>query len=43
MIGKRPQAKPCEAINGIVAEGEETIENSAKARRSIPVWLQPAK
>jgi len=26
MIGKRPQAKPCEAINGIVAEGEETIE-----------------
>ena len=26
MIGKRPQAKPCEAINGIVTEGEETIE-----------------
>ena len=26
MIGKRPQAKACEAINGIVAEGEETIE-----------------
>jgi ferritin-like metal-binding protein YciE len=26
MIGKRPQTKPCEAINGIVAEGEETIE-----------------
>jgi ferritin-like metal-binding protein YciE len=26
MIGKRPQAKPCEAINCIVAEGEETIE-----------------
>ena len=26
-IGKRPQAKPCEAINGIVAEGEETIED----------------
>ena len=26
MIGKRPQAKPCEAINGIVAEGEETME-----------------
>jgi ferritin-like metal-binding protein YciE len=24
---KRPQAKPCEAINGIVAEGEETIED----------------
>jgi ferritin-like metal-binding protein YciE len=22
MIGKRPQVKPCEAINGIVAEGE---------------------
>src|SRR6202167_2901121 len=27
MIGKRPQAKPCEAINGIIAEGKETIEN----------------
>jgi ferritin-like metal-binding protein YciE len=27
IIGKRPQAKPCEAINGIVAEGEETIED----------------
>lgn len=27
MIGKRAQAKPCEAINGIVAEGEETIED----------------
>ena len=27
MIGKRPQAKPCEAINGIVAEGDETIED----------------
>src|SRR6204780_996089 len=26
MIGKRPQTKPCEAINGIVTEGEETIE-----------------
>ena len=26
MIGKGRQAKPCEAINGIVAEGEETIE-----------------
>ena len=27
MIGKRPQSKPCEAINGIVTEGEETIED----------------
>ena len=27
MVGKRPQTKPCEAINGIVAEGEETIED----------------
>jgi len=26
MIGKRPQAKTCEAINGIIAEGEETIQ-----------------
>ena len=27
MVGKRPQTKPCEAIDGIVAEGEETIED----------------
>ena len=27
VIGKRAQTKPCEAINGIVAEGEETIED----------------
>ena len=27
MIGKRAQGKPCEAINGIVTEGEETIED----------------
>ena len=27
MLGKRPQTKPREAINGIVAEGEETIED----------------
>ena len=27
MLGKRPQTKPCEAINGIVAEGDETIED----------------
>ena len=26
MIGKRAQGKPCEAIIGIVAEGDETIE-----------------
>jgi len=26
MIGKRPQAKTCEAIKGIISEGEETIE-----------------
>jgi ferritin-like metal-binding protein YciE len=26
-LGKRPQTKPCEAINGIVAEGEETMED----------------
>src|ERR1700689_833748 len=29
MIGKRPQSKPCEAINGIVAEGEEAMEEFA--------------
>ena len=27
MMGKRPQTKPCEAINGIVAEGGETMED----------------
>jgi ferritin-like metal-binding protein YciE len=27
IMGKRPQAKTCEAINGIVAEGDETIED----------------
>jgi ferritin-like metal-binding protein YciE len=32
MIGKRPQTKPCEAINGIVAEGEETIEDFGESR-----------
>jgi ferritin-like metal-binding protein YciE len=26
MIGKRAQGKSCEAINGIVAEGDEMIE-----------------
>jgi ferritin-like metal-binding protein YciE len=26
-LGKRPQAKPCEVVNGVVAEGEETIED----------------
>jgi ferritin-like metal-binding protein YciE len=44
MIGKRPQAKPCEAINGIVAEGEERrSKNSARAPRSIPVLLPPVR
>jgi len=26
MLGKRAQGKPCDAINGIIAEGEEIIE-----------------
>ena len=26
MIGQKPDAKTCEAINGIIAEGEETIQ-----------------
>jgi ferritin-like metal-binding protein YciE len=43
MIGKRPQTKPCRAINGIVAEGEETVEGSARASRSIQVWLRRPK
>jgi ferritin-like metal-binding protein YciE len=41
MMGKRPQAKPCEAINGIVAEGEETVEDfgeSAAVLRNIDVF-----
>ena len=29
MIGRRPQAKTCEAIKGIISEGEETIEEFA--------------
>ena len=43
MIGKRPQAKPCEAINGIVAEVRRRSNNSVRAPRSIPVWSQPAR
>jgi len=27
MMGKRSQTKPCEAIRGIISEGEETIED----------------
>ena len=27
MIGRRPQAKTCEAIKGIISEGEETIDD----------------
>ena len=27
MMGKRSQTKPCEAIKGIISEGEETIED----------------
>ena len=29
MIGKRPQAKTCEAMQGILAEGEEVMEDFA--------------
>ena len=43
MLGKRPQTKPCEAINGIVARGRKRSRISVKAPRSIPVWLQRAK
>ena len=43
MLGKRPQTKPCEAINGIVAEGEETIEDFGESAAIDTVWLQPAK
>ena len=27
MMGKRSETKPCEAIRGIISEGEETIED----------------
>jgi ferritin-like metal-binding protein YciE len=44
MVGKRAQGKPCEAINGIVAEGDETIEEFGESQtRSIPVWSLPAR
>ena len=55
MIGKRPQAKPCEAINGIVAEGEEMIEEfgespaidtglvAAGRRSNITTWPATAR
>ncbi len=37
MTGKRPQAKPCEAINGIVAEGEIGIFNRSYYEEVLPV------
>ena len=43
MVDKRAEGKPCEAINGIVAEGEETIEEFGDSRRLIPVSSQPAR
>jgi ferritin-like metal-binding protein YciE len=43
MVGKRPPAKTCEAINGIVAEGEETIEEFGEAPRSTPISSPPPK
>jgi ferritin-like metal-binding protein YciE len=27
MMGKRSETKPCEAIKGIISEGEETIDD----------------
>jgi Mn-containing catalase len=29
LLGEKPQAKPCKAMQGLVAEGEETIEEGA--------------
>ena len=43
MLGKRPQTKPCEAINGIVAEGEETIEDFGESAAINTAWLRRAK
>jgi ferritin-like metal-binding protein YciE len=43
MIGKRPQAKPCEAINGIVAEGEEAIEEFGESSAIDTGLVAPAK
>src|SRR3712207_3171589 len=31
MLGKRPQAKTCEAMQGILAEGEEVMEDFAES------------
>jgi ferritin-like metal-binding protein YciE len=31
MLGVQPEAKTCEAINGIIAEGEETIKKFGKS------------
>ena len=41
MVGKRPQTKPCEAIDGIVAEGEETIADSCRSRPQFLDDLAP--
>ena len=43
IFGKRAQAKTCEAIRGILEEGEEIIENIKIARRLMRVCLQPDK
>lgn len=32
MMGKRPLTKPCEAIKGIISEGEETIEDFGQSQ-----------
>ena len=42
MLGKRPQTKPCKAINGIVAEGEETIEDFGQKSPAIDAGLVAA-
>ncbi len=36
LMGKRAQGKTCDAIEGIVAEGEEIIESFKERPRSMP-------
>ena len=39
MMGKRSETKPCEAIRGIISEGEKTIEDFGQS----PARLTPVR
>ena len=43
VIGRRPQAKTCEAIKGILEEGEEIMEEYAAARPWTPAFSPPPR